>query len=227
MAKTHEKLHRFGLNEREVLALNSREGEGSHREASHTSVKAPFDGAIIQYNAVEGETVAPDEVIFAVADLSTAWVIADVYEKDIPAVRQGQQAKISIESYPGVVFLGRITYVSDFLDPKTRTAKVRCEVPNRDGSLKLDMFANVQLPTSSGRRVLMVPSAAIQQVNDRPVAFVKLSETEFEMRPLQLGAPSDGWVEVASGIREGETVATHGSFFLKSTHLRSEIGGEE
>jgi cobalt-zinc-cadmium efflux system membrane fusion protein len=227
VAKTEEKLHRFGLNEDAVKALNPREGAGSHREHSHSQMTAPFDGIVIKYSAAQGETFGPEDDVFTIADLSTAWVLADVYEKDITQVRAGQEARIVTDSYPGETFLGRITYVSDFLDPKTRTAKVRCEVPNHDGKLKLDMFATVQLPTPMGRQALLIPSGAIQQVNDQPVVFVRTSEIEFEPRNVALGTQSDGWVEVRNGIKEGESVVTHGSFFLKSTMLRSQIGGEE
>ncbi|MCL4489270.1 MAG: efflux RND transporter periplasmic adaptor subunit [Chloroflexi bacterium] len=227
LAKTEEKLHRFGLTEEEVRAINPREGAGSHREHSHSRMTAPFDGVVIKYNAAAGETFGPEDEPFTIADLSTAWVLADVYEKDIALIRAGQQARVVTDSYPGETFLGKITYVSDFLDPKTRTAKVRCEVPNRDGRLKLDMFVTVQLPTPMGRQALMAPAAAIQQLNDRPVVFVRRSDVEFEPRNVELGTQSDGWVEVKNGIKEGEIMATHGSFFLKSTMLRSQIGGEE
>lgn len=227
LAKTEEKLHRFGLSEEDILALNPREGAGSHREASHSRMIAPFAGVIIRYNAAEGETFGPDDEVFAIADLSTAWVLADVYEKDIASIRSGPQARIVIDSYPGEVFLGRITYVSDFLDPKTRTARVRCEVPNESGKLRLDMFATAELPAAEGRQALMVPSEAVQQVDGRAVMFVRASEADFEPRNVTLGKLSDGWVEVTAGVREGEIVAAHGSFYLKSTMLRSQIGGEE
>ncbi|MBI4892656.1 MAG: efflux RND transporter periplasmic adaptor subunit [Acidobacteria bacterium] len=227
LAKTEEKLHRFGLDEAAVKAINPREGAGSHREGSHSRMTAPFDGIVIKYNAAEGEAFGPSDEVFTIADLSTAWVLADVYEKDIALIRAGQEARIVTDAYPGETFLGKITYVSDFLDPKTRTAKVRCEVPNRDGKLKLDMFATVQLPTPANRQALLIPAAAIQQVNDRPVVFVRTSEIEFEPRSVELGSQSDGWVEVKNGIKEGETVVAHGSFFLKSALLRSQIGGEE
>ncbi|MCL4402268.1 MAG: efflux RND transporter periplasmic adaptor subunit [Acidobacteria bacterium] len=224
-AKVEEKLHRFGLSEDEIQKLSAR-GE-YHREASNSRLSAPFSGIIVKSVASEGESVGPEDELFMIADLSTVWVQADVYEKDIRSIRQGQEARIVTDSYPGQVFLGRITYVSDFLDPKTRTAKVRCEVLNTGGQLKLEMFATVQLPTPQGRDALMVPSAAIQRVNDRGLVFVKTGDTEFQVRYVELAGEGEGWVEVTSGLRQDETVATHGSFFLKSTLLRSEIGGDD
>lgn len=231
IAKVEEKLHRFGLTDADIRKLSpevSSENQSSyHREASHNMLTAPFKGVIVKYNVAEGEVVGPENELFTLADLSTVWVLADVYEKDIALIRQGQEARIVTDAYPGEVFRGRITYVSDMLDPKTRTAKVRCEVPNPDGRLKLDMFVTVELPTTVGRQALTVPSAAVQQIDDQPVVFVRTGEAQFERRNVQLGATSGGWVEVASGVRQGEPVVTEGSFHLKSALLRERIGGEE
>lgn len=231
IAKVEEKLHRFGLTDADIEKLSPRadlEGLGGyHREASHDVLTAPFSGIVTKYNVAEGEVAGPENELLTLVDLSTVWVLADAYEKDIALIRQGQEARIITDAYPGEVFRGRITYVSDMLDPKTRAAKVRCEVPNPDGRLKLDMFVTVELPTPVGRQTLMVPSAAIQQIDDQPVVFVKTGEAQFERRNVQLGASSDGWVEVTSGVRQGEPVVTEGSFHLKSALLRERIGGEE
>lgn len=227
IAKVEEKLHRFGLTDADIEKLSPHRNSDYHREASHTTLTAPFNGVVVKYNVAEGEVVGPDNELFTLADLSTVWVLADVYEKDIALIRQGQEARIITDAYPGEVFRGRITYVSDMLDPKTRTAKVRCEVPNSDGRLKLEMFVTVELPTPVGRQTLMVPSAAVQQIDDQPVVFVKTGEAQFERRNVQLGGNSNGWVEVMSGVRQGESVVTEGSFHLKSALLRERIGGEE
>lgn len=230
IAKVEEKLHRFGLTDADIRKLSPEVGAQNqssyHREASHNVLTAPFNGVIVKYNVAEGEVVGPENELFTLADLSTVWVLADVYEKDIASIRPGQEARIITDAYPGEVFRGRITYVSDMLDPKTRTAKVRCEVPNPDGRLKLDMFVTVELPTPVGRQALMVPSAAIQQIDDQPVVFVKTGEAQFERRKVQVGASSGGWVEV-TGVRQGEPVVTEGSFHIKSALLRERIGGEE
>ncbi len=221
-AKVEEKLHRFGLSEEEIVNMRLRSEH--HREASPGRLTAPFGGIIVKSAASDGEPVGPETELFTIADLSTVWVQADVYEKDIHSIRQGQEARIITDSYPDQVFIGKITYISDFLDPKTRTAKVRCEVPNSGQRLKLEMFATIQLPTPQNRKALVVPSSAIQKVDDRNVVFVKVNDIEFQARHVQLAGHSEGWVEVTSGLEQGETVATHGSFFLKSTMLRSQIG---
>lgn len=225
IAQVEEKLHRFGLSEAEIEKMHTR-GE-YHREASPSKLTAPFGGIVAKSSASEGESVGPDNELFTIADLSTVWVQADVYEKDIHSIREGLEAKIETDSYPDQVFNGKITYVSDFLDPSTRTAKVRCEVPNPGEKLKLEMFAKIQLPTPQGRSALVIASSAVQKVNDRNVVFVKVSDNEFQPRYVELGASGGTWVEVTSGVHEGETVAAHGSFFLKSTMLRSQIALEE
>lgn len=227
VAKIEEKLHRFGLTDADIQKLSSPADSDYHRETSHSTLRAPFDGVIIKYDVAEGAVVGPDDELFTLADLSMVWVLADVYEKDIGRIRLGQEARIVTDAYPGQIFRGRITYVSDMLDPATRTAKVRCEVPNPDGRLKLEMFVTVELPTPLGRQALMVPSTAIQQIDGQPVVFVQTGEGRFERRNVRLGASSNGWVEVTSGVREGEPVVTEGSFHLKSALLRERIRGEE
>ena len=227
LSKIEEKLRRFGSNDGDIQQLNQRDGSQQRRRTSLSSLVSPFPGVVTKFNAAPGETISPQDELFTVADLSTVWVQADVYERDIASIRPGQQARILTDVYPGQAFLGQITYISDFLDPKTRTARVRCEVPNPSGRLKLDMFATIELPASVQRQALVIPAAAVQQVNDRPIVFVKASENQFDRRDIELGPTKDGWVEITKGLKAGETVAGRGSFFLKSALMRSQIGGEE
>lgn len=227
LAKTEEKLHRFGMTDQQIRAADEK-GEGhSHREASQTVLTAPFAGVITAYNVAEGEPVETNQELFTLADLSIVWVQADIFEKDIAAVRKGQTVQIMTDAYPGQTFTGRITYVGDVLDPKTRTAKVRCEVNNADGRLKLEMFATIALPSPVGRSTVMIPAAAIQTVDDKPIAFVRTAADQFRARELTIGVKSGEWIEVKSGVEQGESVATAGSFTLKSLLLRERIGGEE
>lgn len=227
LARIEEKLHRYGLNDPEIRQMTASGVIESHREVSQTNVRAPFNGVITNLDVVEGETVETDREMFTVADLSMVWVQANIYETDIRVVRKGVQATVSVDAYPGETFAGQLTYISDILDPKTRTLKVRCEVPNPNGRLKLDMFVTVDIPTPTGRNAIMIPSTAIQQINDQPVVFVRLNATDFQRRLVQTGARDGEWVEVVSGVKAGESVATHGSFQLKSIALRDLIGEEE
>ncbi len=226
-AKIEEKLHRFGMNDEEIGKLGPRTDVEYHRERSHSTLTAPFAGVITHLKAAPGETVGADDELMIVTDLSTVWVQADVYEKDIHSVREGQQAEVTVASYPGRVFSGRITYVGDVLDPSTRTAKVRVEAPNTEDLLKLEMFATVAIPTPARRSSLAIPANAVQNVDGSPVAFVKTAGDRFERRAVRLGQRFGDWVEVAEGLNAGDTVVTDGSFLLKSEAGKSQLGHRE
>jgi membrane fusion protein, heavy metal efflux system len=226
-AKIEEKLHRFGMTDAEIEKLDPAKDLEYHRERSHSTLTAPFTGVVTQFNAAPGETVGTEDEVMTVADLSTVWVQADVYEKDIHAVREGQQAEVVVASYPDRIFTGKITYVSDVLDPNTRTAKVRVEVPNPQNLLKLEMFATVRIPTATTRSALAISANAVQNVDGATVAFVKATGDRFEKRPLRLGQRFGEWVEVTEGLKAGDTIVTEGSFLLKSEAKKSELGHHE
>jgi len=225
-AKFEEQLHRFGVTDQELHKLGQEDEQGYHRTASHSVLRAPFSGIITAYDVAVGETVDPSSALLTVTDISTVWVLADVYEENLGAVRMGKDVAIRVASYPGEVFRGRITYISDLVEPKTRTARVRCVVSNPRTRLKLDMFTTVEIPTEQTTEVLAVPTEAIQRINDRPVVFVKRSEAEFEQREVEPGTEAGGWTEVRRGLEAGESVITTGSFYAKTAALRELIGDE-
>ena len=152
-----------------------------------TTITAPFDGIITKAVTAPGEVVEPSTELFTVADISRVWVQAEVYEKDLGRLQVGQSAIIHVDTYPDEPFSGRVTYISDALDPQTRTAKVRCEVANDGVRLKLDMFATVQLPTTFNRRAIAVPVGAIQQLDAKTVVFVQRGAAQFEAREIKPG----------------------------------------
>ena len=191
-----------------------------------TVLRSPFAGVVTKAQMAPGDMVDESKELFTVADLSEVWVQAEVYEKDLGKLRFGQGAVIGVDTYPGERFIGRVTYISDILDPETRTARVRCEVSNPGIRLKLDMFATVQLPTTFSRRAMAVPVSALQQVEDRSVVFIRKTTTTFEVRPVQVGKTVNGLVEIASGLREGEQLVTQGAFHLKSILAGKELGEE-
>ncbi len=226
MGMVEQKLRRFGWADAEIEKLDSRADE-EHGGAPNTILRSPFDGVVIKSEVAEGETVDTERELFALADLSTVWVQGDVYEKDIASIRRGQAIKVLANAYPDMTFNGRLTYLGDMLDPQTRTAKVRCEVPNPKGLLKLEMMATIQVPTGARRKALMIPAAALQQVDNESVVFVKVEENRFAKRKVEIGTQSDGWVEVRSGLKEGEKVVTQGAFMLKSQLKKGEFGEDE
>lgn len=210
------RLRRFGVD------------ESKPNSSSITSIRSPFTGVVIEAAAAPGEVVDQGSELFRVADVSRLWVQAEVYEKDLARIRLGQSALVSVDTYPDEKFDAKVTYIGDILDPQTRTAKVRCEVPNLEYRLKLDMFASVSLPTTVNRKALAVPVGAIQQLEKRNVVFVRRADTKFEPREVKLGTEVEGRTEVVSGLKEGEQVVVNGSFHLKSILLSEELGeGEE
>ena len=128
-----------------------------------------------------------------------------VREGSRPASDSASPHSITVDTYPNQPFTGKVTYVSDFLDPRTRTARVRCEVPNGDIRLKLDMFANVNLPTTFSRKTLAVPTGAIQEVGDKTVVFIRKTATEFEPRWVSAGNTVRDLVEITNGLTRGRT----------------------
>jgi len=208
------RLRRFGIKQADMQAMPV------------TTITAPFPGVVMKQEASPGEVVDSSTPLFTIADLSTVWVQAEVYEKDLGRLRAGQAALIRVDTYPDQTFTGKVTYISDFLDPRTRTAKVRCEVPNADMRLKLDMYVNVGLPTTFSRRTLAVPSGAIQEVDEKTVVFVRKTATEFEPRWVTAGKTVRGLVEITNGLREGEPVVRAGAFHLKSVLAGKDLGEE-
>lgn len=225
-ARAEEKLHRFGLGDNEIRKMTVA-GVSAHRTASHSTLRSPLSGVVTKYAAARGEVVARDKELFTVVDTGTVWALADVYEKDIAGISPGGTCGVTVSSYPNEVFRGTVTYLSDALDPASRTAKLRCVLPNPDGRLKLEMFATVTLPVREQHAAVTVPTTAIQEVNGEPVAFVQKDASHFEMRKVQLGVHGGEFTEIRQGVAPGEKVVSRGSFYLKSVLLREQIGGEE
>jgi len=162
--------------------------------------------------------------LLTIVDTSIVWVMADLYEKDLGQVKEGEVARIVVPSYPDDAFTGTIDYISDFLDPDSRTAKVRCIVDNSDRRLKLQMFATVDIPVHLTSAAVAVPVAALQQMGAETVVFIRLDSTHFEKRSVHVGAQGAQWVEVADGLKAGEVVVTEGSFYVKSAILSGGLG---
>ncbi len=209
------RLRRFGIT------------DPSGDAAPMTAIRAPFAGVIIHAAAAPGDVVESGAELLSVADLSTVYVQAQVYEKDLGQVRVGQTASISIDSYPGEHFSGRVASISDLIDPQTRTAAVRCQVANPGGRLKLDMLATVQLPTSLKRAALSVPTDAVQDIEGRTVVFVRTSPTSFSVRQVETGSSAGGRMEITRGLKDGEPVVSKGAFAVKSVLLGKELKEEK
>jgi cobalt-zinc-cadmium efflux system membrane fusion protein len=226
IARLEEKLHRFGMAMEQIHALSTDHEKTHHREASYTVVRAPIAGVVITREGAEGEVVGPEKALVAIADLSKVWTLVDIYEKDLAQIRRGAPVEITVEAYPGETFRGTILYVADLLDPETRTAKARVEIPNPQRKLKPGMFATVRLRVQAAPgsvRVIAIPSPAIQQVEGQSSVFVKLDAMTFAKRKVKLGSTLENLVEVTDGLRGDEELVTTGSFLLKSELLKEQV----
>ncbi|HJZ11434.1 MAG TPA: efflux RND transporter periplasmic adaptor subunit, partial [Acidobacteriota bacterium] len=198
-----------------------------HSRAAHSVLRSPRNGVLLKFDSSVGEIVEPAMELFTIGDLSQVWVEANVHETDLSVIDLGREALIRSDAYPDRIFKGKITKIGDVLDVATRTVKVRSEVLNPDRRLKLEMFVDVIVPTSEVRMVLLIPHDAVQEIDHKPVVFVKKDESRFEKRNVQTGEKTDQGIEVISGLKEGEIVVAEGSFSLKSEFLKAEIGSDE
>lgn len=212
LAGLDSKLRRLGLP------------EADFQVSAITTIRSSFAGVVIRVQVAPGDVVDTDVALFSITDLSEVWVQAEVYEKDLGRIQLGQPARISVDTYPDEVFSGKVAHISDTLDPKTRTAQVRCVVPNKDRRLKLDMFVTANVPTTSSRKVLAVPTAAIQELAGKPVVFVQQSEQKFLVREVKVGQTAGGQTEILAGVAEKDRVVTQGAYHLKSIRMSKELG---
>jgi membrane fusion protein, copper/silver efflux system len=173
------------------------------------------DGYVVEKHALQGMRITPSETLFDVADLSHLWVLADVYESDLPSVRLGMTADIGVAHAPGRTWTGAVTYVAPMVEEKTRTVKVRVELDNRDRELKPEMFADVVLKTDLGRG-LVVPENALVKSGTRTLVFVDRGDGRLEPREIQTGAKTAAGIQVGNGLTAGERVVTSANFLLDS-----------
>jgi cobalt-zinc-cadmium efflux system membrane fusion protein len=206
-----DRLHLLGMDDEVIKQLG-----GAHSIRSQVKIKTPFTGTIIERHMTVGEVIDTSTRLFSIADLTRLWVIADVPEKDLPQVKKGQPVEVRVSSYPEEVFKGRITYISDLIDPATRTVKVRTEVDNPKGMLKPEMFANVLIVTGVKQDALTIPAAAVQTEGEKKIVFIAKDQTTFERRVVTLGTKADGYYEMLAGLKKEEKVVTEGSFLLKA-----------
>jgi Cu(I)/Ag(I) efflux system membrane fusion protein len=179
------------------------------------TIYSPVSGYVLQKMAVQGMRVMPGEKLFDVVDLSSVWVVSDIYEYDLPLIKVGQTARIGLSYFPGKEFSSRVDYVYPLLASETRTAKVRFTIPNPDGVLKPQMFTNVEIKINLGNR-LTVPSEAVIDTGERQIVYVDKGEGYFEPREVTTGLKADGLVEVTGGIKAGEKVASSANFLIDS-----------
>lgn len=189
------------------------------------TLRASSDGIVMEKVAVEGMRFSAGEPLYKIVDLSSVWLLADVFEQDLSALHEGQNAKVTVAAFPGMEFPGKVAFIYPTVAKDTRTAKVRIEIPNPDGRLRIDMYASVELATSLGAgEVVAVPNDAVLNGGTRQIVLVDRGEGRFEPREVKLGAQSDGYYEIRGGLKAGETVVVGANFLIDAeSNLRAAL----
>src|SRR6266851_2929000 len=177
------------------------------------SLTSPIEGIVVERNATIGATVGTDANVFKIIDISRVWIDANVFEKDLERVKFGQEVKVAVPAFPGSSFSGKVILVSSVVDPETRSVKVRTEVPNPDGRLKPDMFANVQIITDLHRTAISIPQAAVLDDGGKTVVFVSAGNG-YVKRGVNVGIQGNGRVEIIEGLQAGDKVVVKGNYLL-------------
>jgi Cu(I)/Ag(I) efflux system membrane fusion protein len=191
------------------------------------TLRAPTAGQVVDKPAVVGMHFAPGDTLFKLADLSTVWVMADIFEQDLGLIQPGTEAKISIKAYPGRSFTGRVDFIYPTIAPETRTGRIRIQVANSDGLLKTDMSATVELAAPvAPTPMVAVPDSAVLDTGARQVVLIERGEGRYEPRTVKLGAHADGYVVVQSGVAAGDKVVVGANFLIDAeSNLRAALQG--
>ncbi len=205
---------------RKLQLLNVPDEEITHLEHTRQPkdqmiIYAQFGGTVLEKQLLPGAYIMPGDRLFSLSDLSTVWLYADVYEKDLANITMGQPVVATSQAYPGESFNGQVTFINPVLDDATRTVKVRVEMANLSGKLKPNMFvnANIQIPLGES---LVVPESSILDTGSHKLVYVAQDENTFVKREIVTGQQADGYVQVLSGLNPGETVVTAATFLIDS-----------
>lgn len=215
------RLRNWDISEEQIKAL------AAGGEAKRTlSFRSPVAGVVLEKKALAGMRFMPGETLYQIADVSSVWVLADVFERDIGLVKAGQKVTVAINAYPEKSFTGTIAYIYPTLKAETRTVPVRIELANPGGLLKPAMYASVELAVGARDKVLTVPVSAVIDSGTRQIVLVQKGAGRFEPREVKLGARSDEYVEVREGIADREAVVVAANFLIDAeSNLKAALGG--
>ena len=215
------RLRNWDISEEQIRALAK---SGTSKRT--LTFRSPVSGVVTEKKALQGMRFMPGDTLYQVADLSSVWVVADVFEQDIAQVRTGAVAKVRINAYPDKVFEGRVTYVYPTLNPETRTVPVRVELANPGQLLKPAMFAQVEVPVGGKGQVVTVPTSAVIDSGTRQIVLIAHGEGRFEPRDVKLGGRSESHIEVMDGVKAGEKVVVAANFLIDAeSNLKAAVGG--
>jgi Cu(I)/Ag(I) efflux system membrane fusion protein len=216
-----QRLRNWDISETELQQLQK---EGKARQT--ITLRSAVSGVVLEKPSIQGKRFMSGEVLYQIADLSSVWVLADVFEQELGMLRTGQSAAIRVDAYPDKVFNGKVTFIYPTVTPETRTAKVRVELANPQALLKPAMYAKVEFASGDTRgKVLAVPNSAVLDSGTRQVVLVELGAGRFEPRVVKLGTRGDGYVEVLDGVKAGEAVVVSANFLIDAeSNLKAALG---
>ncbi|MBN4078251.1 efflux RND transporter periplasmic adaptor subunit [Nitrospina gracilis] len=198
----------------------------SKKVAKTLHIHSPVKGFVLKKNALHGMYVKPGMNLYMIANLSNIWLIADIYEYEIPWIKLGQAVEMNLSYFPGKPFKGKVTFINPMLDSKSRTLKVRMEFSNPNGELKPEMYANVTLQSEVSKKTIAVPEEAVIYSGDKTMVMIQKPSGDFESRELNLGVKTQGYVQVLSGLKAGERVVTSSTFLIDSESRIKEAFGK-
>jgi Cu(I)/Ag(I) efflux system membrane fusion protein len=217
-----QRLHYWDIAPAQLQRLQT-----SEKTLDTLPLQSPVTGIVLEKPALEGMRFMPGELLFRIADLSTVWLLAEVFEQDIAEVRLGQAVQVHINAYPDRLFSGKVGFIYPTLATETRTVKVRVELPNAEGLLKPGLYGSVTLAALEDRdERLAVPDSAVIDSGARQVVLVQRGEGRFEPRVVKLGRQADGYLEVLAGLDAGDQVVTRANFLIDAeSNLKSALDG--
>ncbi len=218
IASGRERLHLWNLADEQITALERR-----GKAESVLTVYAPSTGIVLKREAVPGKYVEPNMTLYEIADLSTVWIQADIYESEVTAVKVGQPASVAFAAYPGDIFLARVSYIYPSLNAEARTVRVRLELPNPGLKLKPGMYGDVTVRTNA-ERALVVPKEAVLDTGLRQLVYVDRGQGVYEPAPVKLGRKSQDRVEVLEGLKEGDRIVTSANFLIDADSKLASAG---
>ncbi len=208
--QSKEKLLQWGFSREQIDQLDS-----TKQEQHIVTIYSPINGTVIQKNVEPQQYVGAGDNLFDVADESTVWIVADVYQNETELIHAGQTMTASIEGYPFKEISGRITFISPTVDPATRTISVRAEFPNPHNALKINMYADVTITTETASSIV-IPSSAVLSTGHGKIVWIQKGRNVFEPRAVVTGEQSGGFVQILNGIDENDFVVSSGGYLLDS-----------
>ncbi len=224
-------LHAYGMDHEQTEKLiekcANRESDGKLCELADPNLPllSPLSGTIIFRDVIVGEHVKPEKILFTVSDLSLLWAVLDAYEKDLPFINKDSRIVIQSSLYPEREWQGKITYISDIIDEKLRTVKIRIEVKNAQGLLKPNMYIQGIVQNKAGtQKLLAIPEEAVQNLNGEKIVFILEGQDVFSIRHVELGNKIGNQIIITQGLESGQRIVIKGAFTLKTELTKGTFG---